>query len=83
MVAERRPYGEVTLYASWNGATEVATWEVLAGSNPDGLEAVASAPRKGFETAITVETPEAYVGVRAKNGSGRVLGTAEAVKPRA
>jgi hypothetical protein len=56
---------------------------VLAGSNPDGLEAVASAPRKGFETAITVETPEAYVGVRAKNGSGRVLGTAEAVKPRA
>jgi hypothetical protein len=56
---------------------------VLAGSNPDGLEAVASAPRKGFETAITVVTSEAYVGVRAKNGSGRVLGTAEAVKPRA
>jgi hypothetical protein len=26
--------GEVTLYASWNGATEVATWEVLAGPGP-------------------------------------------------
>ncbi len=83
VVAERRPYGEVTLYASWNGATEVATWEVLAGPNLDELEVVASAPRKGFETAITVETTEAYVGVRAKNGSGRVLGTAEAVKSRA
>ena len=63
VAAERRPYGEVTLYASWNGASEVATWGVLAGSNPDGLEAVASAPRKGFENAIAVETPDAYVGV--------------------
>jgi hypothetical protein len=71
----------VTLYASWNCATEVATWEVLAGSNPDALEAVASAPRMGFETAITVETTEAHVGVRAKNGSGRVLGTSTTVRP--
>jgi Arylsulfotransferase (ASST) len=82
LAAERKPYGEVTLYASWNGATEVATWEVLAGSNPEALEAVGVRPRKGFETEITVETTEAYVGVRAKNGSGMLLGTAEAVKPR-
>jgi Arylsulfotransferase (ASST) len=82
LAAVRKRFGEVTLYASWNGATEVATWEVLAGSNPEGLEAVASAPRKGFETPITVETTEAYVGVRAKNGSGMVLGTSRAVKPR-
>jgi hypothetical protein len=40
-----------------------------------------SNPRKGFETVITVETTEAYVGVRAKNGSGRVLGTSKAVEP--
>jgi arylsulfotransferase ASST len=83
VVADRAASEEkVTLYASWNGATEVATWEVLAGPNPDELEVVASVPRKGFETAITVETPEAYVGVRAKNGSGRVLGTSKAVEPR-
>jgi hypothetical protein len=31
MVAERGSDDEVTLYASWDGATEVATWEVLAG----------------------------------------------------
>jgi hypothetical protein len=82
LAAERRPEGVVRLYASWNGATEVASWEVLAGPNPGELEAVASAPRKGFETVITVETAEAYVGVRAKNGSGRVLGTSKAVEPR-
>jgi hypothetical protein len=72
---------KVTLYASWNGATEVATWEVLAGPNPEELEAVASAPREGFETAITVEITEAYVGVRARNSSGRVLGTSKVVEP--
>ncbi|MDP8947190.1 MAG: arylsulfotransferase family protein, partial [Actinomycetota bacterium] len=66
---------KVTLYASWNGATEVATWEVLAGPNPEELEAVATAPREGFETAITVNTAEPYVGVRARDYSGRVLGT--------
>ncbi len=80
LAAERRPEGVVTLYASWNGATEVASWEVLAGPNPGELEAVASAPRKGFETVITVEITEAYVGVRAKNGSGRVLGTSTPIQ---
>ncbi len=71
---------EVTLYASWNGATEVAEWEVLAGPDPEGLEPVGSAPRKGFETAITVKMGEAYVGVRAKDASGKTLGTARAVE---
>ncbi|MBA3426143.1 MAG: arylsulfotransferase family protein [Rubrobacter sp.] len=72
---------EVTVYASWNGATEIATWQVLAGPSPGQLEEVAVAPRKGFETAIPVETTEAYVGVRAKDTLGKVLGTSRAVKP--
>jgi hypothetical protein len=71
---------KVTLYASWNGATEVATWEVLAGPNPEELEAVASAPRKGFETAITVEITEPYVGVRARDYSGQVLGSSAPIQ---
>ena len=81
VAAERGPDDEVTLYASWNGATEVATWEVLAGPNPEELEVVASVPRNGFETAITARTPELYVVVQAKNRSGRVLGTTKVVKP--
>jgi hypothetical protein len=36
-VAETGPDDEVTLYTSWNGATEVASWEVLAGPGPDQL----------------------------------------------
>ena len=81
LVAKRGPEDNVTLYASWNGATEVATWQVLAGPGPDRLEEVASAPRKGFETSIVLRTTEPYVGVRARDRSGRVLGASKALKP--
>ena len=81
VAVERGSDDKVTLYVSWNGATEVVTWQVLAGSGPDDLEPVGSAPRKGFETAITLHTDEPYVAVQAKNASGRVLGTTKAVKP--
>lgn len=67
---------EVTVYASYNGATDVTEWEVLAGPGPEQLKAVGSVPREGFETASTVQTAEPYVGVRAKDRSGQVLGTA-------
>jgi len=73
-VAERASEDEVKVYASWNGATEVATWEVLAGSSPHQLESVGSFPRDGFETAMLVRTAEPYVVVRAKHRSGQVLG---------
>ena len=82
VATERGPGDKVTLYASWNGATEVASWQVLAGDGPDQLGPVgAAAPREGFETAITVEAAEPHVGVQARDRSGRVLGTSRAVKP--
>jgi hypothetical protein len=81
VAAESGPEDRVTIYASWNGATEVTTWQVLAGSAPDQLEPIASAPRQGFETVITVHTTEPYVGLQAVNGSGKVLGTSKAIKP--
>ena len=71
---------EVKIYASWNGATEVTTWQVLAGGAPDRLEPLASAPHQGFETVITVRTTEPYVGLQAMNASGEVLGTSRLLK---
>ena len=82
LAAQSGSDNNVTLYASWNGATEVSSWQVLAGPNPDKLKPVgSSAPKEGFETAITVGTNEPYVGVEARDSSGRVLGTSRAVKP--
>ena len=81
VAVEPGPDGEVRVYASWNGATEVATWEVLAGPGPERLTPVGSVARDGFETAIAVRNTEPYLSVRAVDGSGRVLGTARAIKP--
>jgi Arylsulfotransferase (ASST) len=81
VAAVRGPEDELTVYASWNGATEVATWQVLAGPTPERLSPVESVPRAGFETAIRARTAEPYVGVRARDRSGRILGTSGAIKP--
>jgi hypothetical protein len=43
---------------------------------------LASTPREGFETVITVKTTEPYVGVRAVDASGKVLGSSRAIKPQ-
>jgi hypothetical protein len=81
VVAEAGPDDRVTVYVSWNGATEVDTWQILAGGSLDELEPAGSAPRRGFETVVTLHTSEPHVAVEAKDGSGRVLGTSEAVEP--
>ena len=80
VAAERGSGDEVTVYVSWNGATEVASWEVLAGPSLDEMEALGDAPWRGFETAITAKTAEPYVGVMALDRSGRELGTGQGVE---
>jgi hypothetical protein len=71
---------KVKLYASWNGATEVESWEVLSGTRPGRLKLLGSVHRNGFETPISVRTSEPYVAVQAKDRSGQILGTCAAVK---
>jgi hypothetical protein len=74
------PSAPVTVYASWNGATEVAGWRVLAGASPTQLTPVAQAPKSGFETAIGTPGPEPYVAAQALNAAGAVLGTSPPIK---
>jgi hypothetical protein len=63
------------VYASWNGATEFASWQVLAGPSQSALRAVKQAKRKGFETAIpwTGGANDKFVAVAALDATGRVL----------
>jgi hypothetical protein len=79
-VAGRVRRGQLTVYASWNGATEVASWRVLSGATPDALSPAATVPRAGFETKILVPGAGPYVAVQALDASGQVLGTSAAVK---
>jgi hypothetical protein len=68
------------VYASWNGATQVASWRVLAGGAPNQLRPVATVAKRGFETHI--EVPAAGdVAVQALGAHGRTLGTSKIVQP--
>ncbi|MGO8906339.1 MAG: arylsulfotransferase family protein [Solirubrobacteraceae bacterium] len=71
--------GTLTVAASWNGATEVASWRVLAGSSPSALSPVASAPKTGFQSTITAATAGPYVAVQALDASGAVIGESQAI----
>jgi hypothetical protein len=69
--------GGGTVYASWNGATSVASWRVLAGAGASALSPVAQSGRAGFETAIGLPpaTVGPYVAVQALDSAGAVLAT--------
>ena len=73
--------GAETVYASWNGATLVASWRVLVGATSRSLKPVAQAARSGFETAIPLPAGASgkFVTVEALDASGRVLGGAAPV----
>lgn len=68
------------VYASWNGATNVTSWRVLAGSSSHTLRAVATARKSGFETAIKIRTAPKYAAVQALDAAGHVLGTSPTVR---
>jgi hypothetical protein len=69
-----------TVYASWNGATQVARWRVVAGPSAESLHEVGGGPKTGFETTLTVTTIEPYVAVQALDARGNVLGQSAAVR---
>jgi hypothetical protein len=71
--------GTMAVFASWNGATEVATWEVLAGRSAAAFRRVAAVPRDGFETQIDLPPAGPLVAVRARDASGVILGTSLAI----
>ena len=70
-----RPAGDrTTVYASWNGATEVARWRILAGPDAEHLLPVAAIAKTGFETHATVGSTAATFAVEALAANGSMLG---------
>jgi hypothetical protein len=72
--------GSFVAFVSWNGATEVESWQLAAGTSSGSLTSVAHVPKAGFETSI----PFAYTGATAFSvtgidAAGNVLGTSAVV----
>ena len=74
-VVARRTGRSVSVWASWNGATEVASWRVHPDRGP-----VTTRPRRRFETAIRLDGRTGAVVVEALDASGAVLGSSERVR---
>ncbi len=77
-VATTRQGRKMTVYVSWNGATNVGSWRVLGGSNATALKPIVTARKVGFETAITTGA-RGYVAVQALGAKNRPLGSRSAV----
>jgi hypothetical protein len=71
---------ETIVHASWNGATNVASWRILAGRQPDALTAQATIVADGFESSTSLPRRYAYAAAQALDSSGRVIGASQPVK---
>jgi hypothetical protein len=71
------------VFASWNGATDVDSWRVLAGTSASALTPRATMPVAGFESSLTLPDPYPYVAVQAVGAAGQLLGTSATVKVEA
>lgn len=80
VVARPNPARGSAVYVSWNGATEVQTWSVMAGGSPSALVPVGSQLRAGFETMISVNSEGPYFAVTALDSAGRQLGRSATVR---
>jgi hypothetical protein len=69
-----------TVYVSWNGATDVARWQVLVGKANDDLLVVASAKKNGFETSIPFRAKGRFIAVQALDGKGKVVGVSRTLR---
>ncbi|KAL9084431.1 MAG: hypothetical protein Q9165_008069 [Trypethelium subeluteriae] len=68
-------------YVSWNGATEVRTWNFFTSDSPKGpWEPVGNSPWSGFETRLHVDTFKEWALAQALDEHGHVLGVSSIAK---
>jgi hypothetical protein len=71
---------ETIVHMSWNGASDVASWRVLAGQSPESLTSQTTIPASTFESSTILPKKYAYAAVQALGATGNVLGSSKPVK---
>jgi Arylsulfotransferase (ASST) len=79
IAVSRGAHGTATAYASWNGATNVSAFRVLGGSSPTKLAPLRIVRKRGFETALPVQSTARYFAVQALGAKAHVLSTSRAI----
>lgn len=79
-IVAKRSGASVAVSTSWNGATNVASWKLLAGSSPGLLVPLATVPKHGFQTKATVTASAPYIESWALDANGNELGASAATR---
>jgi Arylsulfotransferase (ASST) len=80
VLADLNNTGEETIvHASWNGATDVASWRVLAGERRESLKPQTTIAASGFESSTILPEKHPYVAVQALDSAGHVLDASKTV----
>jgi hypothetical protein len=70
---------DLTAYASWNGATHVDSWQLLAGADISNLRAVSSVRATAFESALPVTAAGPCIAAQALDATGTPLARSRVV----
>ena len=79
IAVSRNGRGGTTAYASWNGATDVRTWQLLAGRQATALTPVSSTAARGFESALHSASAGPFFALQALDSSGATLGQSQTI----
>lgn len=79
-LVRRAVSGRRRLYASWNGATQVADWRLETRSGVEGFTPVLTKAKKGFETSLRVPVSGDFAIAVALAADGRILGRSNVVR---
>jgi len=71
---------ETIVHMSWNGASEVVSWRVLAGERAGSLTSQTTIPASNFESSTILPKKYAYAAVQALDATGKVLGNSKPAK---
>lgn len=70
---------DTSVYASWNGATDVTAWRILSGDTAAAIHPVSTSKATSFETSVTIASAP-YVAAQALNATGDVVGESATVR---
>jgi hypothetical protein len=68
------------VFVSWNGATEVAAWQLLAGPTAAALTVADQAPRRGFETTFAAPKGMRFAAAVALDQHGNEVGRSKTIR---
>jgi hypothetical protein len=72
---------DISVYASWNGATVHRSWKVIAGDSQDALtDTLGQFPVVDFETRMNLRATPKWVAVAALDAQGRTLARSAAIQ---